>query len=103
MLAAKAFLVDTQNNRKSHKLKLKFVRTELGLSQNQLATRAKLHFNVIKNCEAGESILLRSAFNIIRAINTVRKEQDIEPPLKMRDLDWTIYRVSQEELEEMDI
>ena len=98
MPTEKALLVDKQSEKRSPKLRLKYVRAELGLSQNQLAIRANLHFNVIKNCENGKYIRLASAFRILRAINPLRAELGL-PALKLGDLDWQIFGFEPEELQ----
>jgi predicted transcriptional regulator len=71
------------------KLRLRDVRTELGLTQEKLANLAGLSKPVIIRAEAGNPFRALSAQAILKALNKIRAAQG-ESRLTIDDLDWNI-------------
>lgn len=73
----------------ANKRGLRYVRADLGLSQQRLAELAELTVPTILRAEKGETILLLTATAILHALNAVRAERDL-PPLGLSDVEWTV-------------
>src|SRR5205085_8750729 len=76
-------------------IKLRLVRTRLGLTQEGLAKLAGLHSNVISRCERGKAINARSAWAILDALNAERAKRDL-PPLEFEQMTWKIQGEKQD-------
>lgn len=68
---------------------LRYVRVDLGMSQQRLAELAELTVPTILRAERGDTIQLLTATAILKALNAVRAERDL-PPLGLSDVDWSV-------------
>jgi predicted transcriptional regulator len=71
------------------KKSLENARTELLLTQKELADLAKVSVSVVIGCENGRLIRRLSAQALLKALNRKRKEEELEP-LDFDELDWKI-------------
>jgi transcriptional regulator with XRE-family HTH domain len=73
----------------SRKLRLRYVRTELGLTQYQLYQLSGVSEPTISRAEAGKPLRALSAQRLLKALNAQRKAQGMGE-LDIDDLDWVI-------------
>lgn len=71
------------------KLRFRNVRSELLLTQEQLADVAKISLKVVWNAEHQVAIRATSAYAILKIFNGLRRDLDL-PVLDIDDLDWKI-------------
>ena len=75
------------------KISLRDARTQLGLTQGQLAEMVppenKIHYNLISACENGRPIWRYNAYLLLDAINKKREQRGWKP-LTIWDIDWTL-------------
>jgi predicted transcriptional regulator len=71
------------------KKSLEDARTELLLTQTELANLAHVSISVVVGSENGRAIRRLSAQALLRALNQKRKEEG-EDPLVFDDMDWII-------------
>jgi transcriptional regulator with XRE-family HTH domain len=79
----------TLEAKKGNAIKLRLVRTRLGLTQVELAKHAGIHSNVISRCERGLTISAKSAWAILDALNAEREKRNL-PPLGFEEMTWKI-------------
>lgn len=73
----------------SKRVPLRHARAQVRVTQQELAERAQLHFNVISDAERGRRITLTSAYAILDAINGFRTEKNLAP-LTYDDMEWNV-------------
>lgn len=66
-------------------------RTELLLTQKELAERANVSISVVSGCEKGVPIRRLSAQALLKALNQKRAEEALSP-LLLDEIDWIIMR-----------
>jgi predicted transcriptional regulator len=71
------------------KIKVSFARSELGLTQRELAELSGISQVTIFKAENGESIRLLTAQAILKALNKQRKAEGL-PALDFEILDWKV-------------
>ena len=71
------------------KIRLRDARASLGLTQKELASLARLHYNVISKCEHGGRIRIITAYAILNVLNERRVQRKL-PALELKDLTWEI-------------
>jgi DNA-binding transcriptional regulator YiaG len=68
---------------------LRDARTQVGLTQRELAALAHVHYNAISACENGRAMLRLTAYALLDAINEKRKARGWEP-LTIDQIAWKL-------------
>jgi len=71
------------------KMRLRDARAQLGLTIQELARLAGVHYNVIGKSERGGTIRITSAYAILGVLNERRVLRKL-PPLTLKSLTWSI-------------
>ena len=70
-------------------MELRKARSQLRLTQLQLAELADVSVSTVSNCERGESVSLITAYALLDALNRKRLERGMLA-LTIDDLDWNV-------------